>query len=48
MIKSTEYAKLLKAFIEEIIDDKKQALKIKYKIYIRLDFSIEARLLWDG
>lgn len=44
MLKSTEYAKLLKAFIEEIIDDKKASLKIKYKIYIRLDFSIEARL----
>ena len=44
MIKSNEYAKLLKAFIEEIIEDRKASLKIKYKIYIRLDFSIEARL----
>ena len=42
MLKSTEYAQLLRGFINEEIED--TGLKIKYKIYIRLDFSLEVRL----
>lgn len=42
MLKSTEYAQLLSGFINEEIED--TGLKIKYKIYIRLDFSLEVRL----